>query len=179
MSKRLFRYKNMWCRDTKMWDEIEAVKSTDIKEPLQKKKDTNKSLKKRQYKKKKASKSKKKMEKQVTDDSKDEKGGEEKEEEEVITICQFCGYDGKDGLLLMDICDTCDKYFCLVCVEDAPLRYECDENDLAYHHFCSYKCCNTWIHRFTFPCDGGCIRLLERHKQTCRFWGHWLPEFNY
>ena len=168
----------MWCRDTKMWDEIEAVKSTDIKEPLQKKKDTNKSLKKRQYKKKKASKSKKKMEKQVTDDSKDEKGGEE-EEEEVITICQFCGYDGKDGLLLMDICDTCDKYFCLVCVEDAPLRYECDENDLAYHHFCSYKCCNTWIHRFTFPCDGGCIRLLERHKQTCRFWGHWLPEFNY
>ena len=162
-----------------MWDEIEAVKSTDIKEPLQKKKDSNKSLKKRQYKKKKASKSKKKMEKQVTDDSKDEKGGEEKEEEEVITICQFCAYDGKDGLLLMDICDRCGKYFCLVCVEDAPLRYECDENDLAYHHFCSYKCCNTWIHRFTFPCDGGCIRLLERHKQTCRFWGHWLPEFNY
>ena len=96
------------------------------------------------------------------------------EEKEARQICQLCK-DNKDSDV--DVCDWCQKYFCLKCVNGKHWRYECDENDLSYHHFCTCKCLNKWYETYTFPCDGGCIQLLSRRKQTSRYWGNYLNPF--
>lgn len=101
---------------------------------------------------------------------------EEKIEEKPVKSCHLCR--GKNEKSDFDICDRCQKYFCLECVKGKPWRYECDENDLSYHHFCSRKCVDKWIETNTFPCDGGCIQLLSRRKQPySRFWGNYLNPF--
>ena len=100
---------------------------------------------------------------------------EEEEEEENGYSCKFClrSYNGDT----VEICDICEMYFCLECLNGEPLPYECDDNDLSYHQFCSRKCRNKWCTRFTFPCDGGCIALLSRRKQPSRYWGNYLERF--
>jgi hypothetical protein len=133
------------------------------------------------YAKKKEEKEKKKEEEKQKADEKeeglyitdDEAGGEEKK---VVNICELCtGTENKDSAI--DICDRCQKYFCMECVNDTHWRYECDENDMSYHHFCSEKCLDIFYQRFTFPCDGGCIALLSRRKQSSRYWGKYLTSF--
>lgn len=112
-------------------------------------------------------------------EEKEKKKEEEKQkadEKEVVNICELCtGTENKDSAI--DICDRCQRYFCMECVNDTHWRYECDENDMSYHHFCSEKCLDIFYQRFTFPCDGGCIALLSRRKQSSRYWGKYLTSF--
>ena len=92
---------------------------------------------------------------------------------QVQYLCHLCSSnENKDSEI--DICDVCQNFFCLKCVNGKPWRYECDENDLSYHHFCRELCMYKWYQRYTFSCDGGCIALLSRRKQHSRYWGNYL-----
>ena len=94
-----------------------------------------------------------------------------------VLYCQLCKRNEyKESEI--DVCDTCDKCFCLKCVNGKAWQYECDENDLSYHHFCRQKCRDGWMERYTFPCDGGCIAVLSRRKQYySKYWGNYLSPF--
>ena len=97
------------------------------------------------------------------------------EKNQVLYLCQLCSNEHKESEI--DVCDMCQKYFYLECVNGKHWRYECDENDLSYHHFCCKNCRAEWYERYTFPCDGGCLALLSRRNQHSRYWGKYLSPF--
>ena len=170
----------------KMPQDIEKQKAAETKKHVSTKKTIKKTCKKRKKKRvysKKMEKelmancteeeAKKETGKEVIDACDGEKVKEKDEEEEEVKMCKFCAQTDKDPKQI-DICDVCDKYFCLPCLDLRRIRCECEENDASYHQFCSMVCADKFCFRFTFPCDGGCIALLSRHKQTSRYWGHYL-----
>jgi hypothetical protein len=170
----------------KMPQDIEKQKAAETKKHVSTKKTIKKTCKKRKKKRvysKKMEKelmancteeeAKKETGKEVINTCDGEKVKEKDEEEEEVKMCKFCAQTDKDPEQI-DICDVCNKYFCLQCLDLRRIRCECEENDASYHQFCSMVCADKFCFRFTFPCDGGCIALLSRHKQTSRYWGHYL-----
>lgn len=171
----------------KMPQDIEKQKAAETKKHVSTKKTIKKTCKKRKKKRVYSKKMEKELMANCTEEEAKKETGKEvintcdgekvkekdEEEEEEVKMCKFCAQTDKDPEQI-DICDVCNKYFCLQCLDLRRIRCECEENDASYHQFCSMVCADKFCFRFTFPCDGGCIALLSRHKQTSRYWGHYL-----